>query len=192
VNPLISIVCPTRERPAKLKRCIESIVSTASSPHNYEVLLRCHSDDQPTIDLLPELMKLGPIYPYIGKPLSYNLNRLAFTEAVLLATSPLMWIMNDDVVVSGQGWDTLISKLPENHLGKPELHQSGLSNYTMDEGVPFYVIPIHTWLTSPRGSIFPGEVELRNRLVGEGWKTWWMKGIKVWHDWQPDGLNGVK
>jgi hypothetical protein len=160
---------------------VESVVKTANNAANYEIILRCHSDDQDTIRILPELMAMGPVYPYIGVPRSYTQNRRAFTEAIAIANADLMWVMNDDCMVTGNGWDDMVKDIPSMCIAKPQFHQLGPSCYEHDDSTPFVILPIRSW-SNGWNQQFPGDTELWHTMLSRGWRTWWMKGIKVWHD----------
>jgi len=48
MNPLCSLLIPTRGRPESLQGAIDSFLGKASEPHRVEVVVRVHEDDVPT------------------------------------------------------------------------------------------------------------------------------------------------
>lgn len=169
-----------------LLRMVGSIATTASDPAGYEIVLRVHSDDKQTVGLIPVLLGLGPVVVVVGKPLDYAGNRLAFSEALRVSHGDRIWIMNDDVVVSGT-WQKQVEEMPETHFGVPFTHKSGGATYEKDVGCPFNFYPRELFLHQYGGPWMPGDTELYEQAVRSGYGLRFIEGLHVWHDW-----NGQK
>ncbi len=183
---IVSFICPTRLRPAKLERMVHSVRDTASDPDSYEIVLRVHSDDQQTIAIIPSLLASGSVVVLIGKPLNYAGNRRCFSEALRVAYGDWIWIMNDDVVVSGKGWDKQLSEMPVKHIACPEVHRTGGSTYLKDGGCPFHIYPRELFPQMNGGLWMNGDSELGELSRKMGYGTHFLPGIEVWHDWTPN------
>lgn len=182
MNPIVSILCPTRKRTEKLGRMIASVFNTAYDGKSVEVCLRVHSDDSST---LKELQYLFAFYSpqirvHIGPPLPFSEQRQAFNEALAIATAPLIWIMNDDCVIEGQGWDKQLADLG-NAIAIPATHRLGKSNYVHDRHIPMFIMPIYPWKLSG----FPPvhfDTGLWEYYEKAGTSVRCLEGITLWHD----------
>lgn len=96
---MISILCPTRERPELVKRMMKSAIQTASG--DIEILLGIDADDKSYLDLKP----------CYGEKCFYPKNRTVGEIWNLLATrchGDFLMMGNDDLVFQTRGWDLLI------------------------------------------------------------------------------------
>lgn len=184
---MISAICPTRLRPQMLLRMVGSITTSLVDYHDYEIVLRMHSDDAQTISLIPALQRLGPVVVIVGKPLDYTNNRRAFSEALRVSYGGWIWIMNDDVVVSGAGWAKQIDDLSPTHFAVPFTHKSGGATYEKDVGCPFSFYPRKMFQEMHGGLWMSGDTELTEHAVSNGYGLHFIEGLHVWHDW-----NGQK
>jgi hypothetical protein len=100
----ISILCPSRGRPALAKRMADSAVQTCKDVHGLEILFYLNADDP----LLSEYQQ-GPYQVFIvgcDGPTSYSWNELA-----RLAAGDILMLMGDDVVFETDGWDGKLRNL---------------------------------------------------------------------------------
>lgn len=174
MTPLVSIVCPTRHRLPMLRKCIASIMETASDPRRIEIILRIHSDDLPTLQAIPDLLKLGPVRIAIGHPLSgYNDLTRFYEEAIALATGEWIWVMNDDVIIESPGWDQELRIAPVGHIVMPAIHKLGGSVYQNDPQTPFMFVPNGCWKRYLQGRPMrdPFDAGLWGLLRENGWPT---------------------
>lgn len=187
-NMLCSILLPTRRRLAKLKRCIQSIVTASEDKSCFEIVLRLHRDDPETVSALPELLKLATVQAVIGISVGYGEQGRMYTECANLARGQWIWIMNDDVLVEGTKWDSALQSEPTSGvIAFPELHRLGGSGYPLDMGCPFMFVPNGCWKTYGC-EVFQNPIDtwLRQLLLSHNWNGHFLPGLTIWHDWHPD------
>jgi glycosyltransferase involved in cell wall biosynthesis len=109
----ISIVLPSRSRPKRLKRLLESILVTTNDIEKIEVIVLLDSDDESNYTQR-KFGKLNCSF-LIGDPKRTmgTLNQ----ECLSKATGQIIFFTNDDVIFRTTCWDTLlirhISKIPD-------------------------------------------------------------------------------
>lgn len=167
-------------------RCIQSIVDTADSQDSFEICLRLHRDDHETIQALPRLLYLAQkVRVVIGLPMSGygDLSRF-YDEAIAIANGDWIWVMNDDVTVEGNGWDTKLAAEPtDKFIIMPEIHKLGGSTYENDFDTPFMMLPNGCWKQYGVTKFStPFDHGLWKLLRDNGWGTRFLKGIATWHD----------
>lgn len=187
---LVSFLLPTRKRPVKLCRAINSICATVGNNTNYEICLRVHSDDRETLDLIPNLLALGNVRIHIGPPLDWAHNVNAFDEACQISKGDWVWWFNDDCVLEGHGWDTQLWELPEHTIAIPEIHRLGKSTYLQDRHVPMFAMPAYSW--GSRNFPANGDTGLWDFYERGGWAVHWLRGITLWHDRDEPDCNRIK
>lgn len=106
---MISILCPSRGRPALAKKMIDSAISTAVSP--VEIILYINDDDP----YLSEYQQLIDSKYYIVGPdrsPAYSWNRLAE-----ICQGDILFLMGDDATFGTSGWDQMVetefAKIPD-------------------------------------------------------------------------------
>lgn len=190
LNPLVSILLPTRKRPELLFDCIRSIVASASGNHEYEIIVRMHRDDQKTLAVIPSLLSMHLVnikivvgYPHSGYA---DLSRF-YDDAAAVANGKFIWVMNDDVKVSGAPWDMRLLEAPTDALIMPETHKLGLSTYHRDFDNPFMLMPNRCWEKYEiRKFDSPFDNALWTILRKNGWPTYFLPGVVVHHDREHD------
>ncbi len=98
---MISLLCPTRGRPASLRRMVESARATATGP--IEIICRIDNDDsfaRAAADALGLPVVVGP---------RKNLSAL-WDDCLPLARGEIVGMLNDDVIFRSESWDKLIEK----------------------------------------------------------------------------------
>lgn len=99
----ISLLLPTRGRPALLGRLLDSIVATAQDAGRLEVVLYLDEDDPPSHDLdHPELT----VRKLIAPPAKMGAMLRAAYEA---ASGQTVMLLNDDAVCRTPGWDAALT-----------------------------------------------------------------------------------
>jgi hypothetical protein len=101
-RPALSLIVPTRDRPAPLARFLHSLACTTRDPRQLEVILVVDSDDAPpTVPPLPFAVRVetGPPGRTMGE-----LNNAGFAAS----RGELVMLLNDDVIVRTRGWDRTV------------------------------------------------------------------------------------
>lgn len=102
---MISLLLPTRARPALVKRLFSSIVETACDLDQVEVVLYVDEDDTSSQDLDSTDFHVGRI---VGPALSMG----GYNSACLAkARGDILILANDDMVIRTLGWDNRIRKM---------------------------------------------------------------------------------
>jgi GT2 family glycosyltransferase len=98
VQPLVSLIIPTKNNVALLRQCIDSILEKTSYP-NYEILVVDNGSDQPeTLDYLKTLIT-NPKIRVIRDNYAFNYSALN-NYAVTFAKGEILGLINDDIEVS--------------------------------------------------------------------------------------------
>jgi hypothetical protein len=124
---LISVLIPTRSRPEKLRRCIESIVSTAANPDRIELVVRMDDDDDQSETWSDGVDRRGAeALLIVGPRIGHARHGEMYWELAQAARGRWLWIMNDDGGIipgiknkegkSSEGWDEILEKAPTHHL----------------------------------------------------------------------------
>jgi len=188
IDPLVSILLPTRKRPDMLVDCIRSILTSASGSSEFEFIVRIHRDDSKTLVLIPELIRTANIKIVIGYPHNgYDDLSKFYDDCAGVANGRFIWVMNDDVIVSGEPWDIALLGAPADHLIMPEIHKLGLSTYKNDPQNPFMFMPNKCWERyGIRKFDTPFDAGLWQLLRKNGWPTYYLPGVVVHHDREDD------
>jgi glycosyltransferase involved in cell wall biosynthesis len=107
---LVSILMPTRNRLQNLEKAVTSIVNTASSKNNYEILFGVDSDDQNSIESIPVLLQDKNInYKIIITERKYYKGfHLYLYELYKNSSGDLLWSFPDDLEILTKNWDLLL------------------------------------------------------------------------------------
>lgn len=188
-KPLCSILLPTWRRLDRLKKTIKSIVDSAENKTCFEMLIRVQQDDPETMAAIPQLIHAAPVVRMVvGLPLRGYTDLATFYDDLAdIAHGEWIWVMNDDVLVEGSGWDAILSKEEKNAIIMPEIHKLGFSTYIDDGANPFMFVPNKSWKQYGTDRFKnPFDHELWALLRNNGWPTRFMKGIGAWHDRDSD------
>ena len=99
VEPLVSVIVPTRDRPESLARCLESIL--LGQPHRYEIIVVDQSEAPGGAGALVEFGPVAKLVRWERPALSGR--SAAINYAVAIARAPLIATVDDDTTVGG-GW----------------------------------------------------------------------------------------
>jgi hypothetical protein len=97
----ISILLPTRGRPALCSESARSLMSTARRPREIEFVLRRDFDDPSLYDLRASVV----VFNVFGDPRGYAGLGDYYNECARAATGEWLLIWNDDCVMRTQHWD---------------------------------------------------------------------------------------
>jgi glycosyltransferase involved in cell wall biosynthesis len=99
MHPRLSLLVPTRGRPAQLARLLDSLADTTSAPDSLEIVLVLDDDDPAsamTHRRLNVVHTVGPPGRTMGR-----LNQAGY----LASAGDFVMLLNDDVVARTPGWD---------------------------------------------------------------------------------------
>ena len=188
---LCSVLIPSRGRPERLIKAIDSVFATADDPEQIEVSLRFDDDDQVSLDRMAEFRSYN-IWVYIGprKNGYYSLDEF-YTHMAEQTDADWVWLMNDDAVIEGDGWDTQLAEIPtDGVIVQPELYQLGFSKYWTHEGGAFPIFPNRCWRKFGLQQMpHPVDTEMDKLLRSNGWTTQFLKGVGVIHDRDSEALE---
>ena len=102
MRPFISLIVPTRGRPAKLRRMLDSLARTAYHPERLEVVLVVDADDPASLASHPRLTVRHVVVP-AGLTMG-ALNNAGFDAS----TGKHVMLLNDDVIARTPGWDATV------------------------------------------------------------------------------------
>lgn|SRR3990167_1641390 len=112
-GPLVSIMLPTRGRPAYLLAAIDSAVSLAADYQNIEFLLKIDDDDEPTIAAVEGLYRAFPALniKWVISPrgAAYHDMHHWINDLASRATGDWLFLFNDDARFKTEGWDATLS-----------------------------------------------------------------------------------
>jgi hypothetical protein len=102
---LISLLLPTRKRPALVQRFLRSVQETASYPDDIEIVLYVDDDDVTSHELAFPGLRLERIIGPRQSMGGYN------TACLARARGNIIVLVNDDVVIRSAGWDEALRRL---------------------------------------------------------------------------------
>lgn len=174
---------PTRKRPDKVMRCIESIYSSASY-EDWEMVVAIDDDDAETLKLRSRMLEFPRLKIFVGPKLGYDLlDRGYYNTISYLTEARWVFVCNDDMTLSGDWLNGLRNAPNERAFCQPEIHGLGNSEYPNDNrtGSPFF---LHGSWREAGWEVFPQKADyiLTAKLEEMGWPCHFLKGVKVWHD----------
>ena len=118
-SSMISIVAPTRKRPANVKRLLESLRDT--STHFPEVIFYVDDDDQHTQNEIDAIV-MGSQLPN-GSHVKFVIGpRITMSDcwnhAAVSATGDILMVGADDLVFRTKGWDEIVQQGFDTHPDK--------------------------------------------------------------------------
>ena len=113
----IAVVFPTRNRPEKLTRFIESALDKAQDPSSLHFYMYVDGDDSLTI---PSISKLADKYPsqiscLVGPRIMHSQTANMLIPHV---KEDIFYLGADDLIIRTKGWDKVIIKYFEKHKDK--------------------------------------------------------------------------
>lgn len=110
---LVSVLLPSRGRPAALAETVDGLLAHAADPNRVEILVAADPDDTPTQKVtLPRQCRIWVAPERYGYPrLHEYVNRLADQAA-----GKWLWLWNDDARILTDHWDTHLEQARETVL----------------------------------------------------------------------------
>lgn len=109
MNDFITILCPTRERPAPMAQFMKSIEENTSNKDALELIVYLDEDDTSEYSFSGFGFNIKKI---VGKRLTmgeYN------TRCLEIATGNIIILLNDDVIVKTDSWDQLVRDIHQRY-----------------------------------------------------------------------------
>lgn len=111
-GPLVSVLLPTRGRPAWLAQSMDSLFSLARNKAGLEFLLKVDDDDLPTQEFLDRIKSLLNIKVSVTpRGRGYHDIHLWVNQLAAQATGDWLLLWNDDARMMTQDWDVLMEVL---------------------------------------------------------------------------------
>lgn len=174
---MITVMCPTRARPARLRESVDSLLGTASNPDDVEILLAIDPDDVevtlPAIADTPGNVRawIPPErYGYLG--LHRYFNHLAST-----ARGSWLLLWNDDARMTTPGWDAIIGRETCDQVLWPEVNH--------DQGGNLFPVWPRAWSRACGHVSLSANVDVWISEVGRRAGAENRVGITIFHD-RPD------
>lgn len=173
---------PARKRTDKLVATLESIHQSATSGM-FETVIRIDDDDRECIALMSKMESFPRTVVRIGPRLGYlELDAGYFAGMERRASTPWVWIAGDDMIVTGD-WLGELSKVPiHGYIVQPEISKLRESVYPKAEAQAFPIFPRFCWSQYAPEFPRPFDTAGHDVLVSNGWKTWFLEGVTMWHD----------
>jgi hypothetical protein len=130
----------------KLRRCIHSICSTATSG-DFEILVRYDNDDGTMRGIEGALAEYASkLKFFVGPRHGYGkLDSHYYADLEDKAIGQFIWIMNDDVPLDGD-WIKALSDVPlDGYIVQPEITKLGKSVYHRAQVSGFPIYPRYAW-----------------------------------------------
>ena len=185
---LCSVLIPTRNRPAMLDRCLQSVFGTCGDPDQIEALLYVDDDDETTMAHWLKLRHWGRVKAMRGPRLGFARNSQVFDALAAKALGKWVWLLNDDVVITGEAWDEKLQEIQTKRwiVGVERSHMHGsIQRNGVEQAFP--IIPNGCWKQfAPLGMPEPADRGIHAMLTGRGWCWRWLQGITCWHDINED------
>lgn len=181
---LCSILIPSRGRAARLQQTVRSIYAT-SAFESFNILVRLDDDDE-QLSLYRQLLQNIPDVRIVVGPRYAGWKTLhkLYDELAAMTDAKWLWIMNDDAIVSGKGWDLQLEQVPQTgFIVQPEISKLHASEYRDWAGGPFPIFPNGSWKPEWDSFADPIDVAIDVLLRGQkGWQTHFLKDICVAHE----------
>jgi len=183
---ICSILITSRKRVPRLLKTLQSIRDTAISQDDIEVLLRFDDDDLETEACIPAYKHIVKNFSWIKGPRLNGWQSVAafWDELYKKSNGTWSWMMSDDMIVTGKGWDILLHDVPtEGFIVHPQIHQLGGSTYTEDATGPAPIIPKGALEKFGYDCIpNPPDTGINDSFRRKsGWEIKFLPGIGVWH-----------
>lgn len=186
---ICSVLIPSRGRPDRLVKAIDSLYKSVSDPDQIEIILKLDNDD---LENVPFSFFKNLKYSKIiisDRRKGYDSLGDFYQEMSDVALGDWVWIYNDDVTIefseTGKRWDEQLKEFP---LSGIILHPECFRIYNQVHfdyvGGPFPVVPTNCWkkFGHPIPSLEPIDHWMHYMLLDDGWITKFIKGISLHHN----------
>lgn len=102
---MISMLCPTRNRPKLMRRFCESIMETAADIANIEVVFYIDDDDTESVKMAESLkQRMNVVYQIGARVVQSNMTNLCYN----IANGIIVMMAGDDLIFRTHGWDIAV------------------------------------------------------------------------------------
>lgn len=174
---------PTRHRVVKLQKTLSQLYLSATE-FAFEIILMGDDDDPETLKAFDELERGIQGIRTIRTPrLGYvQLDSGYYARMEQEAQGEFVWIAGDDMLVTGD-WFGELKKVPKTgFIVQPETSRLRESVYPRAEGQAFPIFPRFCWQQFQSTFPVPFDTCGSDLLLANGWKTWFLEGVTMWHD----------
>lgn len=105
---MISLLTPTRGRPANMLRLCKSVEKTAQNPNDIEIVFYIDIDDTESKEQFHEICDIGlttNVYACIGKRILLS---ETFNRCLDISDGPYYMLCADNIVLRTKNWDTMV------------------------------------------------------------------------------------
>lgn len=183
----ISVLLPSRDRPAQLVSSVQRLVGRAENPSRLEILLRLDLDDEASLRAYRRLClaKLAVVRAVVGERYDgWRSNHLYYNALASEATGGWLFLYNDDALMLTKHWDTRLLAVRKpiaatrmlTRLAGPPYRWQAKNGQTMGNCFPAvrrdayellgqfsrhrHVDVYWEWLTGPLGLQEPVEIDI--------------------------------
>lgn len=190
MNPLVSILMPTRNAIGWLDGALKSINETANDMSRVEILLRMDDDDTERLKLTKPFFSIYGAKTVVGTRGSGYTDMGRFVGDLLNhATGDWVWLFDDDSWLEGCGWQEQLQDIKCDHLFGPavqcETYKLGPSVYPFGGGCVGLIMPrLAVPVTHPPS---PVDATWHGYIQGKGWPMRYLNGVAYCHDGRARG-----
>jgi hypothetical protein len=184
---ICSILMPTRGRPDRLEKAIDSLYNSVSDLDQIEIILKLDNDDLQSFTGLKNLKHskiiVGP------RKNGYDSLGDFYQEMADLAVGKWVWIFNDDVTIefskTEKSWEQQLLEFSSDGI---IIHPECFTIYNQVNmhyvGGPFPFVPTNCWkkFNHPIPNSEPIDHWLHYMLLDAGWETKFIKGMIIHHN----------
>ncbi len=118
MNPIFSLLVPTRERRLQVKRFLKSVVETTSNKSAIEILFAIDEEDNASALNVIECQNQYPELNinFYKRNRSEYLNKDYYNYLTQFAKGEYCWILGDDCVLTSPNWDILVKKRLDDYF----------------------------------------------------------------------------
>lgn len=180
---LVSLMIPSRKRVSSLLRTLKNITETGSYD-DYQIVMRFDEDDADSIAAINDIELEWPMCRcFVGPRLQgyASLDKDFLRELEEKSNATWVWIGGDDMVVEGN-WMGELRKVPTTgYIVQPAISKLRESVYPRAEAQAYPIFPRFCWKQYADSFPAPFDVNGHLLLIKNGWKTWFLENVMMWH-----------
>ena len=184
MNPLVSVMIPSRKRVIGLDYTCTRLFETATS-FDFEILVKFDEDDLESRAAIPTFEKKFPSIKFFvtSREKGYqSLDEHFYASLEREASAPWVWIAGDDMDVIGD-WIGELRKVPRRgYIVQPETSKLNLSTYYRAHAQAFPIFPKFCWKEYTDKFPRPFDTAGDALLKAHGWQTWFLPGVTFIHN----------